>query len=235
MNRSTHVTNMSYNINQIDPRIAIQYGAATNVQVANPFYQLATPNKTPGSLWRQKTVGVTTLARPYPQYGNLSVFDAIPGGSSTYNSLQIKGTRSFSQGYTLLAAYNYNVQSSMNFYDNVDNYLQNYTSIASSNYRHRLVASGTWMLPVGKGQKFLAGAPRLVDAILGGWNLAGVMTWHTGNLLSFGGMLVNGDPHVSDPGPSGWFDTTVFKQLPAYTRRTNPLITPTFGDRSTST
>jgi hypothetical protein len=58
---------------------------------------------------------------------------------------------------------------------------------------------------------------------VGGWNLAGVMTWHTGNLLSFGSMLVSGDPHVSNPGPNAWFDTTVFKQLPAYTRRTNPL------------
>jgi hypothetical protein len=35
-------------------------------------------------------------------------------------------------------------------------------------------------------------------------------------------MLVNGDPHISNPGPGGWFNTKVFAQLPAYTRRTNP-------------
>jgi hypothetical protein len=226
-NWSTHVNNMTWNINQVDPRIAIQYGAATNAQVANPFYKLATPNKTPGALWNQATVGVTTLARPYPQYGNLTVFDSFDGGNSSYKSLQIKGTKSFSKGYLLLVGYNYNVQSSEGFYDGVDNYLKQFTWLASSTPRHRLVASGTWMLPVGKGRKFSAGAPRLLDALIGGWNLAGVMTWHTGSLLGFGGMLVDGDPHVSNPGPGGWFNTTVFKQLPAYTRRTNP---PDYSD-----
>jgi hypothetical protein len=150
------------------------------------------------------------------------VFDSFAGGNSSYKSLQLKGTKSFSKGYLLLASYNYNVQSSQGFYDGVDNYLKEFTWLASSTPRHRLVASGTWMLPVGKGQRFLAGAPRFLDAIIGGWNLAGVMTWRTGSLLSFGGMLVDGDPHVSNPGPKGWFNTTVFKQLPAYTRRTNP-------------
>jgi hypothetical protein len=33
---------------------------------------------------------------------------------------------------------------------------------------------------------------------------------------------VNGDPHVSDPGPLKWFNTSVFSPLPAYTRRSNP-------------
>jgi len=35
-------------------------------------------------------------------------------------------------------------------------------------------------------------------------------------------MLVSGDPTISNPGPGAWFNTSVFKQLPAYTRRTNP-------------
>lgn len=32
----------------------------------------------------------------------------------------------------------------------------------------------------------------------------------------------SGDPTISNPGPGGWFNTSVFKQLPAYTWRTNP-------------
>jgi len=222
LNRSTNVTNTNYNINQVDPRIAIQYGAATNVNIPNPFYQLPTPNKSPGSLWNRATVPVTTLARPYPHYGNITVIDGLSGGNTLYNSLQIKATKSYSQGYTLLFAYNYHVQANMQFYDNVDNYLKKFTSLDDGNPRHRLVVSGTWVLPVGKGQRFLGGAPRLLDALVGGWNVAGVLTWRSGYLLNFGGMLVNGDPHISNPGPDGWFNTKVFAQLPAYTRRTNP-------------
>ena len=223
LNRSSHITTVNYDINQVDPRIAIQYGAATNVQVANPFYHLSIPNQSPGALWNQSTVSVLTLARPYPQYsGALTVLDGVNGGDMIYHSLQIKGVKSFSNGYTLLVAYNYHVQTNQQFYDNVDNYLRQWTGEDSGTPRHRLTGSGTWMLPVGKGRHFMSNAPRLLDALVGGWNLASTMTWHSGTLLNFGGMLVTGDPVISNPGPSGWFNTSVFKQLPAYTRRTNP-------------
>ena len=223
LNLSSHITTVNYDINQVDPRIALQYGAATNVQVANPFYHLSIPNQSPGPLWNQPTVSVLTLARPYPQYsGALWVIDGVNGGNMTYHSLQIKAVKSFSSGYTLLIAYNYHVQTNQQFYDGVDNYLKKWTSEDSGTPRHRLTASGTWMLPVGKGRKFMPGAPRLLDALVGGWNLAGTMTFHSGDLLNFGGMLVSGDPTISNPGPGGWFNTSAFKQLPAYTRRTNP-------------
>jgi hypothetical protein len=226
LNKSTHITTVNYNINQVDPRIALQYGAATNATVANPFYHLAIPNQSPGALWNQATVGVTALAKPYPQYGSLTVIDGISGGDMTYHSLQLKVTKSFSHGYTLLLGYNYHVQANQSFYDNVDNYLQKWTSLDSATPRHRITGAGTWALPVGKGRKFMNGAPRLLDAVVGGWNLAGIMTYHAGTLLNFGGMLVSGDPKISNPGPNAWFNTSVFKQLPAFTRRTNPWYYP---------
>jgi hypothetical protein len=222
LNLTSQINNVNYNINQTDPRIAIQYGAATNVQVANPFYHLVIPNQFPGALWNQSTVSALTLAKQYPQYGTLTMIDGITGGDMRYHSLQLKGTKSFSQGYTLLVAYNYHVQANHTFYDNVDNYLKNFTWLDSGTPRHRLTTSGTWMLPVGKGRKFLPGATRTLDALVGGWYLAGTATWHTGTLLNFPGMVVSGDPHASDPGPNGWFNTSAFAILPAYTRRTNP-------------
>jgi TonB dependent receptor len=223
LNVSSHISVVNYDINQVDPRIALQYGAATNVQVANPFYHLPIPNQSPGALWNQATVSVLTLARPYPQYsGALTVIDGVDGGDMTYHSLQIKATKAFSSGYTLLVGYNYHVQANQQFYDGVDNYLKKWTSEDSGTPRHRLTASGTWLLPVGKGRKVLPGASRFVDALIGGWNLAGTSTYHSGSLLNFGGMLVSGDPTISNPGPNAWFNTSMFKQLPAYTRRTNP-------------
>jgi hypothetical protein len=223
LNKSSHISVVNYDINQVDPRIALQYGAATNVQVANPFYHLSIPNQSPGALWNQQTVSVLTLARPYPQYsGALTVIDGINGGDMTYHSLQIKAVKAFSSGYTLLAAYNYHVQWNQQFYDNVDNYLKKFTSEDSATPRHRMTVSGTWLLPVGKGRMLLSSANRWVDALVGGWNLAGTGTYHSGTLLNFGGMLVSGDPTISNPGPNAWFNTSAFQILPAYTRRTNP-------------
>lgn len=222
LNRTGQTNNVRYNINQIDPRIALQYGAATNVNIANPFYHLSIPNETPGPLWNQATVGVTQLARPYPQYGNLTVIDGISGGSMVYHSLQLKASKSFSNGLTMLIAYNYHVQTNQTFYDGVANYLKEFTSEDSGTPRHRLVASGTWMLPVGKGRPFMSNSSRLLDALVGGWNVAWIATWHSGNLLNFPAMLANGDPNISNPGPGAWFNTSAFSLLPAYTRRTNP-------------
>jgi len=221
-NHTGQVNNIDYNINQVDPRIALQYGAATNATMANPFYQLTTPNATPGPLWNQATIPVTQLARLYPQYGNLTVIDGINGGAMTYHSLQMKASKSFSRGYTMLLAYTYHVQTNQTFYDGVANYLKQWGSEDSGTPRHRLVASGTWALPIGRGRAFLSTAPKLLDALVGGWNLAGVATWHSGDLLNFPGMLVSGNPEISNPGPSAWFNTSVFSLLPAYTERTNP-------------
>jgi len=120
------------------------------------------------------------------------------------------------------SGYNYHVQTNQTFYDGVDNYLKNFTAQDSGTPRHRLVTSGTWALPVGKGRAFLSGSSRLLNSLVGGWNLAGVATWHTGTLLNFPAMVVNGDPTVSSPGPGGWFNTSAFSILPAFTRRANP-------------
>ena len=190
--------------------------------MTNPFYHLAIPNQSPGALWNQATVGVTDAGKTVSAIWQLDRDRRHLRRRHDLPLLAIKATKSFSNGYTLLVGYNYHVQANQSFYDNVDNYLKNWTSLDSGTPRHRITAAGTWALPVGKGRKFLNGAPRVLDAVVGGWNLAGLMTYHSGTLLNFGGMLVTGDPHISNPGPNAWFDKSVFKQLPAFTRRTNP-------------
>jgi hypothetical protein len=221
-NFSTRLYQNNYNINQTDPRIQLDFKAATNIQVANPFYRIPTPNQSPGALWNQATVSALTLARPYPQYGNITVIDGLSGGDQTYHSLQLKVIKSYSSGFSLLVGYNYNVQKNRTFYDNVDNYLKNFTTQDGGRYRHRVTASGVYHIPIGKNRHFLRHSGRLLDALVGGWDLAGSSTWHTGDLLNFGSYAVSGDPKIDNPGPNAWFNTSVFAYLPAYTRRSNP-------------
>ena len=222
LNYSTRLYQANYNINQTDPRIQLEYKAATNIQVPNPFYGLSTPNLSPGAIWNQKTVSALTLAKPYPQYGNITMIDGLGGGDQYYHSLQLKLIKTYSAGLSLLVGYNYNVQKNLTFYDNVDNYLKNFTSQDSGRYRHRLVGSGTYRIPVGRGRHYLRASGRLVDALVGGWELAGSSTWHSGDLLQFGAYAVSGDPKIDNPGPNAWFNTSLFANNPAYTRRTNP-------------
>jgi hypothetical protein len=214
------------NINLVDPNIAYQYKDAINRTVANPFYNILPTEKFPGPLRFQPTVSILSLMKPYPQYGNINVIDGQPGGNIRYQSLQIKLQRNFTKGYSLLFGYNYHYEQDQRFYDDRAVYASEYTWIDSPSSRHRLSLAASWEVPFGKGRAYLAQAPRLLDALIGGWNLTPVVTWRSGRFMQFGGLVVNGDPHIDNPGPSAWFNTSVFAQLPAYTPRSNPWVYP---------
>jgi len=226
LNLGHYVFDTSRNINMVDPRIAYQYKDAQNKSVANPFYRILTVDKFPGPLRNQAMVSISSLMKPYPQYGNITVTDGQPGGNMKYHSLQVKLQKTFSKGYSLIVGYNYHYEKDQRYYDGVDNYLKQYTWIASANSRHRLTAAGTWEVPFGKGRSYMTTAPRALDALLGGWDLTPTMFWRSGRFVSFGALVVNGDPHISNPGRLKWFDTSVFSPMPAYTRRSNPWVYP---------
>ena len=212
----------AYNINQVDPRISYQYKAEINQRVPNPFYNAFPVEKFPGSLRYQSTVGLTALMKPYPQYGNLNVIDAIEGGDMRYHSLQLKLLRSFSNGFSLIAGYNYSRQKDQVFFDNIASFLKHFTWQENNRPRHRLNIASTWEIPVGRGRQHMASLPRWLDGVVGGWDLTGFLSWRSGFFTRFGSLVVNGDPILENPTPQRWFNTSAFSQVPPYTPRTNP-------------
>jgi hypothetical protein len=226
LNRSNFLFDTTRNINLVDPSLAYKYKDAMNQQVPNPFYNVLTVEKFPGPLRYQKNVSISSLMKPYPQYGDINVVDGQPGGNMKYQSLQLKLQKNFTRGYSMLLGYNYHYEQDQRYFNDIAVYNQQYTWIDSPASRHRLSLAGTWEIPVGSGRHFLAKTPRLVDALLGGWNLTPVATWRSGRFIQFGGAVVSGDPHISNPGPDGWFNASVFSPLPSYTPRTNPWVYP---------
>ncbi len=212
----------AYNVNQVDPRIALQYKAEINQRVDNPFYNVLPVEKFPGALRYQSSVGLTSLMRPYPQYGDLNVIDAIEGGDTRYHSFQLRLLRGFSKGYSVIMGYNYSRQRDQAFFDNVDSFLKEFTWQENNRPRHRLNLAGTWEVPVGRRRPYFSQMPRWLDAVAGGWDLTGFMSWRSGFFTRFGALVVSGDPVIENPTPQRWFNTSVFAQLPPYTRRTNP-------------
>ena len=212
-----------YNVNQVDPRVAYQYKSAINKSVNNPFYNFLTTEKFPGPMRYQSKVSLTSLMAPYPQYGTLTVWDGIEGGHMHYHSLQIRANKTFSKGYSLMAGYAYIFAKDQIFFDSIASYLQQWTWQDAANARHRLNIAGTWQVPLGRGRAFLNQMPRIIDAVLGGWEMTGVTTWRSGRFLRFGAMTANGSPVIDNPTEKRWFDTSVFSPLPAYTPRTNPM------------
>ncbi|HVW86899.1 MAG TPA: carboxypeptidase regulatory-like domain-containing protein [Bryobacteraceae bacterium] len=237
----------SQNVNLADPRIAFQAGNQVNTSVANPFYNLLPATQMPGQLRTQAKVAASQLLRPYPQYSD--IWQALIGGrGDRYKSLQISVRRPFTNGLNLSVGYNYNREVDQEYYDDVDEYLHRFTWTPTQTPRHRVTVASVYELPFGRGRKYLSGSNRIVDGVLGGWSLSGIYTYNSGIPLRFGststtgtsqssyvggsltsapiansGALVSGDPAISNPTAGMWFDTSKVKQLPAFTRATNPV------------
>jgi hypothetical protein len=50
----------------------------------------------------------------------------------------------------------------------------------SNDLNHRITFEGVYKLPVGKGRMFLTSTNRIVDAVVGGWNLGSVFVYESG-------------------------------------------------------
>ena len=118
--------------------------------------------------------------RPYPQYGNFgSITNA---GSSTYNSIQLKLNKRWSNGLWLLTAFTYS--KAYNDQPEIccaspwppDSYnIHGEHGPADYDQRYRSVTSFAWDLPFGKGRHFLD-TDGVLDGIFGGWQFGGIVT-----------------------------------------------------------
>ncbi|MGH9160718.1 MAG: TonB-dependent receptor domain-containing protein, partial [Vicinamibacteraceae bacterium] len=224
-------------LNMMDPRLAYTYQGELDQDVPNPFFNYGSEDTFPGELRRQPTVSLGTLLRPYPQYGDIAQTSSDVGARYRFQSFQFRLQRPFHNGVVFLLSYAYNREKSEQFYDEVDTYDRVLTWQESTSPRHRVVASASLEIPVGRDRRFLADMPNALDLVLGGWQLSGTYWYRSGEFLRFDGMLA--PESVRKIGGTGsdelWFDTSGFDRLPAYTRRSNPwqygsLTGPTFSN-----
>jgi Carboxypeptidase regulatory-like domain/TonB dependent receptor-like, beta-barrel len=125
---------------------------------------------------------------------------------SHYNALQVKVTRNFSNGLTFLASYAYAHalgicgSAGYNFSCSPQNPSDLQGSYGNSPYDlpQIFTFSGVYMLPFGHGMRFLPNASKAADAILGGWQLTGILTAAT----DYGSPINIGDPSdIANVGP----------------------------------
>jgi len=144
---------------------------------------------------------VSQALRPFPQYANAQV-DSVtmsdPFGVYTYNALQVQAQKRVSAGLTLLANYSwsktltnadseYPAQANWNGNGNggaLNTYnLKVEKGLSQYDVPQRLILSYTYQLPFGKGKQF-ANEGGVVNALVGGWQFAGVQTYKSGTPLS---------------------------------------------------
>ncbi|MFZ1141207.1 MAG: carboxypeptidase regulatory-like domain-containing protein [Candidatus Sulfotelmatobacter sp.] len=112
-----------------------------------------------------------------------------PQFQSFYNAFQASLNKRFSSGFNVLAAYTYS-KNLGNADGNVGGYVQNayFPNLehgpVAPDLRQRFSVSYLYELPVGHGRQFLAGAHGLMDAFLGGWQVAGITSAQTGEAVN---------------------------------------------------
>jgi hypothetical protein len=140
-----------------------------------------------------------------------------------YDSMQLKLTKRFSNGFSFLTHYTWQVAKNHdgNYY-NIDPEV-NYGR-ANFERTHNFVLTQLYELPIGRGKKFLGGIGRLANAFVGGWQFNSNTTVQSGfhfNIEYNCGYdtghcrpNVNGDIEYT-PGVTGTINTGVFRPAAA--------------------
>jgi hypothetical protein len=129
-------------------------------------------------------------ARLYPGLGNVTVEESR--GNSIYNALQAELTRRFSKGLQFTASYTFSRSiddgggafgtgangTNTNPADFQHIFLDR--GLSDMDVRNRFVLSGVYQLPFGKGRQFANGLNRAADALIGGWQLNGILSISSG-------------------------------------------------------
>jgi hypothetical protein len=160
---------------------------------------------------------------------SITIFE--PMNSSTYHGMTAKVDRRFSNGLQFLGVYTWG--KSLDYGGSPASgggssggpltvtCIKCYRGGSGFDVRHRAVFNGLYDLPVGKGRKMDIDN-KVLDGIVGGWQLGGIVTATTGRPFNVG--LQNGvnngapswpdrigDGRLDSPDPYYWFDANAFR------------------------
>src|ERR1019366_8093983 len=175
--------------------------------VANPFANLI-----PGQSLNGATVSRQTLLTPYPEFTGITL-QGTNAASSYFHSMDVRVEKRMSHGLSVLANFTYSKLIARDNYKNATD-TQPEKRVAADDRPLRLVLSGSYTLPFGKGTAVDLHSGFL-NRIVGGWNLNGIYVNQVGAPLTFGSNLIyyggalNNNPHPANL-DAPMFDATRF-------------------------
>ena len=174
--------------------------------------------------------GSIQARRPYQPFSNITY---VSGDLSTnYNSLQAKLEHRASYGLTALVAYTYSKFLQFNQSPAVGGNTGYEYALSPYDTPHNFAFSETYELPVGHNRRFLANSNRLVDGVLGGWQLQSIVVVRSGTPYTavissdrantgVGSQRPNVNPAGGNPNfkrsLTSWFDKSAYVVAPIYT------------------
>lgn len=223
LNRTPYLTQWSFGIQK----------AFASDWVFEAEYAGSTGNKLPqrrnlnaGAIDPTGTIPIANRV-PFPAFGP-GMLITYNGGWSSYNALTAKVERRFAQGLYLLGSYTWQKALDLGSTDEFSTISTEYKKWdkghSSFDVPHRFVSSFVYELPFGRGRKYMGNMNRVADAVLGGWQTNGILTFAQGQFqtLSLGSdwVLVGsfsksipqvvGDPFAGRSAPDRYWNAAAF-------------------------
>ncbi|HEX8889402.1 MAG TPA: TonB-dependent receptor [Pyrinomonadaceae bacterium] len=157
-----------------DPTADATVNTFMNVTLPNPFRNLL-PSTSPFN-------SATTITRaqsllPFPQFGDLWIQQY--NGTNRYNALQLQVTQRLKKGLTMSASYTRSrLREKSDYLNPTDTALED--RISPDDRPNRFTFSTVYELPFGRGRSFGKDMNRLVDVVVGGWQINGTYEWQSG-------------------------------------------------------
>ena len=174
------------NLNQLTSD-QLKLGTQLQQQVRNPFFSLIIIGPLAAA-----TVPQSFLLRSFPQFTTVNPL-YMTGASSIYHSFQLKVEKRFTKGLSLLVSYtdaklidDFSIISNVGRNANMQNFWdrKNERAISANDISQRFVGGFVYVLPIGRGRRVGAHMHRAVDAVLGGWQLNGIVAFQSGDPLA---------------------------------------------------
>ncbi|PWU07877.1 MAG: hypothetical protein C5B51_08835 [Terriglobia bacterium] len=235
--------NGNMNINQV-PASYLSLGSKLSSPVANPFY-----GHGGSGVIGSATVAQAQLLMPFPEYSTIG--EVTNPSHAQYDSMVIKAQKRMSAGLTFLSTFTWSKNRDNEFGNGTSNsfngfsgstppsqpqdyyHLQNEWSLSSVDTPLRFTGTWSYALPFGKGRHFL-GSNKLLDYVVGGWQMNGTVIYETGFPLfifqqNLNSVIGTGEqrPNASGISPAvsgsveeriyGYINPAAFSQAPAFT------------------
>jgi Carboxypeptidase regulatory-like domain/TonB dependent receptor len=154
-----------------------------STNVPNPFYP-----HLPRTNLASATVPRSQLLRPFPHFTSITMQDN--NGYSWYHSMQARVEKRLSRDYTV------NLSWTWSKFMEATGYLNQFDTrpervISDQDRTHRIVASGLWEVPIGRGKRFLGSG--FAGTAFGGWQVQAIYQYQSGPALGFGNAIFRGD------------------------------------------
>ncbi len=240
--RKLSLAYQTMNLNQLPPQ-DLSLGSQLSNTVHNPFYNVI-PASAGGTL-AGPNVPLWRLLVRYPQYTSVNLNVSTPGAMSSYNALVARFTKRFSNGLNVIVSYqwakaidNSSEAQSWEVNDPGPRDINNWNlerSLSAHDIPQAVAVTMLYDLPIGKGKAVGNNINRIADALIGGWQLSGLMRYQSGipiNMSAPGngfGFAYN-PPNISngsavsinDPTVYEWFNVNAFSKPAPYTIGTAP-------------